>query len=131
MYLIGSALRSEDQIQDVASFIETIEQLNERDITVIEVLNTIINKAGDWKSQMNSVTGNVMKNHPNTFIQRAQELTVQIAMALGQPTENDQYTREIGYGVCCRLQGFGLAHEIQLQARLPLATYSFWLSRKG
>ncbi len=130
--LIGSALRSEDQIQDVASFIQTIEQLNERDITVLKVLNTIMNKAGDWKSQMNSVTGNVMKNHPNTFIQRAQELTVQIAMALGQPTENDQYTREIGYGVCCRLQGFGLAHEIQLQAReLPLANYSFRLSTEG
>ncbi len=130
--LIGNALRSEEQIQDVASFIQTIEQLNERDITVLKVLNTIMNKAGDWESQMNSATGNVMKNHPNTFIQRAQELTVQIAMALGQATENNQYTREIGYGVCCRLQGFGLAHEIDVQAReLPLTNYSFRLSTEG
>jgi hypothetical protein len=130
--LIGNALRSEEQIQDVASFIQTIEQLNERDITVLKVLNTIMNKEGDWKSQVNSVTGNVMKNHPNTFIQRAQELTVQIAMALGQATEKNLYTREIGYGVCCRLQGFGLAHEIDVQAReLPLTNYSFRLSTEG
>jgi hypothetical protein len=130
--LIGNALRSEEHIQDVASFIQTIEQLNERDITVLKVLNTIMNKEGDWKSQLNSITGGVMKNHPNTFIQRAQELTVQIAMALGQATEANQYTREIGYGVCCRLQGFGLAHEIDVQAReLPLTNYSFRLSTEG
>ncbi len=130
--LIGNALRSEEQIQDVASFVQAIEQLNERDVAVLKVLNTIMNKEEDWKPQMNSVTGNVMKNHPNTFIQRAQELTVQIAMALGQATENNLYTREIGYGVCCRLQGFGLAHEIDVQAReLPLANYSFRLSTEG
>ena len=130
--LIGNALRSEEQIQDIASFVQTIEQLNERDVTVLKVLNTIMNKEGDWKSQENSVTGNVMKNHPNTFIQRAQELTVQIAMALGQATEGNVYTREIGYGVCCRLQGFGLAHEIDVQAReLPLTNYSFRLSTEG
>jgi hypothetical protein len=130
--LIGNALRSEEQIQDVASFIQTIEQLNERDVTVLKVLNNIMNKNGDWKPQVNSGVGTVMKNHPNTFIQRAQELTVQIAMALGQATENNQYTREIGYGVCCRLQGFGLAHEIDVQAReLPLTNYSFRLSTEG
>lgn len=28
--LIGNALRSQEQIQDIASFIQTIEQLNER-----------------------------------------------------------------------------------------------------
>jgi hypothetical protein len=130
--LIGNALRSEERIQDVASFVQTIEQLNERDVTVLKVLNAIMNKEGDWKSQVNSATGNVMKNHPNTFIQRAQELTVQVAMALGQATESNLFTREIGYGVCCRLQGFGLAHEIDLQAReLPLTNYSFRLSTEG
>jgi hypothetical protein len=130
--LIGNALRSEERIQDVASFIQTIEQLNERDVTVLKVINMVMNKEGDWKSQVNSATGNVMKNHPNTFIQRAQELTVQIAMALGQSTETNQYTREIGYGVCCRLQGFGLAHEINVQPReLPLTNYSFRLSTEG
>jgi hypothetical protein len=130
--LIGNALRSEEHIQDVASFIQAIEQLNERDVTVLKVLNTTMNKEGDWKPQVNSITGSVMKNHPNTFIQRAQELTVQIAMALGQATENNQYTREIGYGVCCRLQGFGLAHEIDVQPReLPLTNYSFRPSTEG
>jgi len=35
-------------------------------------------------------------------------------------------------GVCCRLQGFGLAHEINVQAReLPLTNYSFRLSTVG
>lgn len=130
--VIGNALRSEEEIQDIASFIQTIEQLNERDVTVLKVLNTIMNKDGDWKPQMNSGMGNVMKNHPTTFIQRAQELTVQIAIALGQATEGNLYTREIGYGVCCRLQGFGLAHEIDVQAReLPLTNYSFRPSTEG
>ncbi len=53
-------------------------------------------------------------------------------MALGQATESNLYTREIGYGVCCRLQGFGLAREIDVQAReLPLTNYSFRLSTEG
>jgi hypothetical protein len=37
--LIGNALRSEEQIQDVASFIQTIEQLNERDVVVLRACN--------------------------------------------------------------------------------------------
>ncbi len=35
--LIGNAVRSDDQIQDVASFVQTIEQLNERDVIVVAV----------------------------------------------------------------------------------------------
>lgn len=130
--LIGSALRSEEQIQDVASFIQTIERLNERDLTVLKVLNKIMNKEGDWKPQQNPGVGDVMKVHPNTFIQRAQELSVQIALALGQKTEKNTYTREEGYGICNRLQGFGLAHEIEVQPReLPLTNYAFRLSVQG
>jgi hypothetical protein len=76
--------------------------------------------------------GDVMKVHPNTFIQRAQELSVQIALALGQKTEKNTYTREEGYGICNRLQGFGLAHEIEVQPReLPLTNYAFRLSVQG
>jgi hypothetical protein len=72
-----------------------------------------------------------MKVHANTFIQRSQELTVQIAIALGQRTETNLYTREVGYGICNRLQGFGLAHEIQQTRELPLTNYCFRLSTQG
>jgi hypothetical protein len=130
--LIGNAMRSEEQIQDVATFIQTIERLNERDVIVLKVLNKIMNKEGDWKPQQNPGVGDVMKVHPNTFIQRAQELSVQIALALGQKTEKNTYTREEGYGICNRLQGFGLAHEIEVQPReLPLTNYAFRLSVQG
>ena len=42
--LIGNALRSDHQIQDVSSFVQTIEQLNERDVIVLKVLTKIMNK---------------------------------------------------------------------------------------
>jgi hypothetical protein len=42
--LIGNALRSDHQIQDVSSFVQTIEQLNERDVIVLKVLKKIMNK---------------------------------------------------------------------------------------
>lgn len=133
--LIGNALRSETQIQDVETFVQTVEQLGERDVTVLKVLNKVMNKKGDWKPQPsppeNPGVGNVMKVHPNTFIQRAQELAVQIAMALGQKTETNLYIREVGYGICNRLQGFGLAHEIQQTRELPLTNYCFRLSTQG
>ncbi len=129
--LIGNALRSKEQIQDVASFIQTIEQLNERDVIVLKVINKIMNKEGDWKPQPNPGVGDVMKVHPNTFTQRAQELSVQIALALGQKTEKNTYSREEGYGICNRLQGFGLAHELEQTRELPLTNYCFRLSVQG
>lgn len=129
--LIGSALRSETQIEDVASFIQTIERLNERDITVLKTINRIMNKAGDWKPQPNPGIGNIMKVHPNTFTQRAQELSVQVALALGQATEKNSYSREEGYAICNRLQGFGLVHEIEQTRELPLTNYCFRLSVDG
>jgi hypothetical protein len=130
--LIGNAVRSEEQIKDIVSFVQTIEQLNERDLTVLKAINQVMNKEGDWKPQQNPGVGAVMKVHPNTFIQRAQELSVQIALALGQKTEKNTYTREEGYGICNRLQGFGLAHEIEVQTReLPLTNYAFRLSVQG
>jgi hypothetical protein len=44
--LIGNALRSETQIHDVASFIQNIEQLNERDLAILKILNQVMNKQG-------------------------------------------------------------------------------------
>jgi hypothetical protein len=129
--LIGNALRSEEQIQDVASFIQTLEQLNERDVTVLKVLNKIMNQQGDWKPQQNSVPGPAAKLHPSTLIGRAQELTVQIATELGQATERNTYNREEGYAICNRLQGFGLAHELDQTRELPLTNYVFRLSVQG
>jgi hypothetical protein len=130
--LIGNALRSETQIQDVASFIQTVEQLNERDVIVLKVLNSVMNKEGDWKSQPYSVQGNIKKLHPSNLISRKQELATQLAMALGQAIEKNDFSREEGYSICNRLQGFGLAHEIDAQHReLPLTDYVFRLSNQG
>lgn len=129
--LIGNTLRSEEQVQDVVSFVQTVEQLTERDILVLKVLNKVMNKDGDWKAQQHAARS-IMKVHPNVFIQRAQELTVQIALALGQKTEATTYNREEGYGICNRLQGFGLAHAVESQTReLPLTNYVFRLSTQG
>ncbi len=130
--LIGNALRNETQIQDVATFIQTLEYLNERDVAVLKALNNVMNKEGDWKAQPNSGVGNIMKLHPSTLISRAQELAVQVAIALGQKIETNTFSREEGYAICNRLQGFGLAHEIDAQHReLPLASYCFRLSTQG
>lgn len=129
--LIGNALRSNDQIRDVASFVETIEQLNERDVLALKVINKVMNEQGDWKPQPLPVANPISKVHPNTFTQRAQELGVQIAMALGQAVERNEYNREQGYAICNRLQGFGLVHEIEQTRELPLTNYTFRLSAQG
>ena len=127
--LIGNAVRSNQQVKDVASFIQTIEQLNERDVTVLKVINKVMNKAGDWKQTPGMPQ--VWKLHPSKLIQRAQELSVQIALVLNQKVERNTYTREEGYGICNRLQGFGLVHELEQTRELPLADYCFRLSVQG
>jgi hypothetical protein len=130
--LVGNALKSESGIQEIATFVQTIEQLGERDLTVLKVLNKVMNKEGDWKPQPNPGAGDVMKAHPNVFRDRAQELAVQAAMALGQKTETNMFSREEGYTICTRLVGFGLVHEIDVQPReLPLTNYAFRLSVRG
>ena len=110
---------------------QAVEQLNERDVIVLKVLNRIMNKHGDWKPQHDPISGQIAKLHPSTLISRAQELTAQIAMALGQATERNTYSREEGYGICNRLQGFGLAHELDQTRELPLSNYIFRLSTQG
>jgi hypothetical protein len=130
--LIGNALRSETQIQDVMTFVQTIEQLNERDVIVLKVLNKIMNQEGDWKPQQNPGIGNVMKLNASGLLSRAQELAVQVATALGQKTETNHFSREEGFMICLRLQGFGLAREVQPNVReLPLTNYSFQLTLQG
>ena len=130
--LIGSALRDDRQVEDVASFIQTLQQLNERDVAVLKVLNLVMNKDGDWSAQPNPSMNDVLKVHPNTFTQRSQELTLQVSIALDQKTESNLFSRELAFGICNRLQGFGLAHEIETQSReLPLTTYCFRPSVQG
>ena len=41
--LIGNALKSQDQIRDVVSFVQTIEHLTERDLIVLKVMNEVMN----------------------------------------------------------------------------------------
>jgi hypothetical protein len=128
--LIGNALRSASQIQDVTSFIQTLEHLNERDLLALKVLNKVMNRESDWRSPTSS--HDTWKVHPNVFSQRAQDLSFQIALALGQRVETNLYSREIGYGICARLQGFGLAHEVETETReLPLTSYAFRPSTHG
>jgi hypothetical protein len=132
--LIGSALRSEERISDLATFVQTVEQLGERDIAVLKVLNKTMNKEGDWTNQYGPVT--LWKIHPGVFINRRQELAVQVAAALGQKTDLDEHGRtfshEEGYEICVRLKGFGLAHEIELSPReIPIGDYCFRPSNRG
>ena len=46
-------------------------------------------------------------------------------------TNSPSIPREVGYGICARLQGFGLAHEFEQTRELPLTNYSFRLSVQG
>ena len=131
--IIGNAVRSADQIHDLAAFIRDVEALGEADIKVLKVLNTVMNKATDWTPAGRTV----ILLHPNTFIQRAQEMAVQVAQSLGQETDlskegGNPFSREEGYSICARLQGFGLAHEVPLSPRtVPSGDYCFRLSKRG
>lgn len=129
--IFGNALRSEDQIDSIVSYIESVHQMTERDFIVLQVINNVMNKVGDWKVQHGSVDGPAAKLHPSTLISRAQELSVQIAMALGQATERNIHNREEGYAICHHLQGMGLVHELEQTRELPLANYVFRLSVRG
>jgi hypothetical protein len=131
--LVGNAVRSQVRIQDLATFVQTIEQLGERDVAV-KVLNKIMNKEGDWTNTQ-SAPPTIWKIHPNIFIQRRQELAAQIAKQLGQRTDlplGQIFSHEEGYEICTRLQGFGLAHEIEVSPReVPIGDYCFRLSNRG
>jgi hypothetical protein len=129
LMILGNAARSDEQIDDVASFIRDVEMLGQRDIAVLRVLNRVMNKDGDWGKEI--LKGRL---HPNTFIQRRRELVLEIAKVFGMDAEKlpSVYSHEEGYSICARLQGFGLAHEIELSAReVPIGEYCFRPSKRG
>lgn len=124
--IVGNALRGETRIEDLASFIQDVEQLGERDFVALKVLNNVMNKNGDWGANL---SGNI---HPGLFIQRRQELAARMAEAFGADSSNPKFSREEGYEACTRLQGFGLAHEIELSPReVPVGEYCFRPSKRG
>jgi hypothetical protein len=121
--IVGNALRSEKQIDDLASYIQDVERLGERDIAALKVLNRVMNPAR---------TDSTKDIHPNEFIHRRQELSVEMSKAVGGAFEGPSISREEGYDACNRLQGFGLAHELELSARqVPIGEYCFRPSIRG
>jgi hypothetical protein len=121
--IIGNALREDKHIDDLASYIQDVERLGERDFVALKVLNKVMNPTRG---------GSTRDIHPNEFIQRRQELATEMAKALGGAFEEPSFSREEGYDACNRLQGFGLAHEIDISARqVPIGEYCFRPSRRG
>jgi hypothetical protein len=131
-----SAVSLQTKVTDLVSFIRDVEQLGERDIIGLKVLNRIMNKQGDWVDPpSNAASLTKPKLHPNTFTQRAHELSVHMAQALTdnpQLNNNDQFSREEGLQICLRLQGFGLAQEIGTSPReVPVSNYAARLTSRG
>jgi hypothetical protein len=128
--VIGNSLRSETAIADLVSYIQDVEQLGERDVLALGTMNRVMNKVGDWTEPDGRVR---RKLHPNTFIQRRQELATQMAQAFGMPTCGTDVPAFSGDAVCARLQGFGLAHQVQLSPfEVPVGNdYCFRPSRRG
>jgi hypothetical protein len=128
---IAGATICPTKVGDLVSFIQDIDQLNESDITALKVLNAVMNKEGDW----NDVNRTAVGLHPNTFLQRRQELAVQMALALGKTnrqTHGNTFSREEGLGLCLRLQGFGLAEVITSESRsVPITDYCARLTPRG
>jgi hypothetical protein len=124
--IIGNALCREKQIDDLASYIQDVEQLGERDMTALKVLNKVMNKPGNFNVNLDS---NI---HPGLFVQRRRELAVQMAHAFGMTTDGNTFSREEGYDACNRLQAFGLAHEIETSPRqVPTGDYPCRPSLRG
>jgi hypothetical protein len=124
--LLRNASFSETRVHDVVTFIQDIERLGERELIGLRVLNKVMNKQGDWQSTVSGPTGSRPTLHPNTFIQRSQELAVQMTSALSPAAslERNQFNREEGLQICLRLQGFGLAQMIQTEPRqVPITNY--------
>ena len=128
--VIAHAAISETEIADLTGFIKNIDELNEQDIATLRAINTVMNKPGDWAD----VRPNQAGLHPNTFIQRRQELGVAIARNLGRwpPSPGGDFSREEGLGICLRLQGFGLAEVLDTEARsVPRTDYAARLTPRG
>jgi hypothetical protein len=124
---ITVSISSQTKIQDLSTFVQDIEQLGERDIIGLKILNRVMNRESDWKDAPSPAIFNPSRLHPNTFIHRAAEfsaamteaLTGKSASSLGQA-----YSREDGLQICYRLQGFGLAQVIEVSQReVPISDY--------
>jgi hypothetical protein len=132
--MITNAIYSETQIDELASFIQDVERLNERDIVGLKVLNEIMNRAGDWGAPKtpHDLILHPYVIHPGTFIGRAQELSTRMASVLGKDTNKNTYSREDGLQICLRLQGFGLAEKIDTESRqVPITNYAARLTPRG
>lgn len=131
---ITGSITSETRVNDLVSFIQDIEKLGERELIGLKVLNRIMNKPGDWQEQAPPPQANPPKLHPNTFTHRAQEFSLQMAMALTGKTDlpGNNFSREEGLQICLRLQGFGLAQMIETSPReVPISNYSARLTTRG
>lgn len=124
--ILGGALRTDKQVDDIASYVQDVERLGEKDFAALKVLNKVMNKPSDW----NTTVGGSL--HPGLFVQRRTELATEMAGAFGQDVSKPQFSREEGYDACNRLQAFGLAHEIETAPRqVPIGDYSFRPSIRG
>ena len=114
-------------------FVHTIEHLTERDLIVLKIINEVMNRKDDWKPQHDSANpaAPIMKLHHSNIISRAQEFARRVAMALGQPVEKNLYNRDVGFEICARLEGFGLAHQLSPMTELPVTDYAYRLSGRG
>jgi hypothetical protein len=123
---ITVAISNETKVTDLPTFIQDIEQLGERDLIGLKVLNRIMNRELDWIDPP-APTLNVPKLHPNTFNTRALELALAMAEALtgrNAGALGNNFSREDGLQICYRLQGFGLAQIIDISAReVPISNY--------
>jgi hypothetical protein len=110
--LLTNSVIIETKVDELATFIPSIETLREDDVIGLKVLNRVMNKPGDWNQP-----GPPGVLHPNIFLGRAQELAVQMAKDFGKwpPAPNNPFSREKSLQICLRLQGLGLAQELERQ----------------
>jgi len=128
---IANATISPTKIDSLSSFIDDIDKLNERDITVLKVINAVMNLESDWAPDADQGRPN-KSLHPNTFLQRAQTLSMQVATAFGKNTDGNSFSREEGMGICLRLQGFGLAEMLPVETRsVPITNYCARVTTRG
>lgn len=125
---------SETKVIDLATFIQDIEKLGEREIIGLRVLNQVMNRANDWKGTPSPAVFNPPRLHPTTFTHRAAEFSAAMTHALMGPksTKSQAYSREEGLQICYRLQGFRLAEVIEMSPReVPISNYCARLTTRG
>lgn len=124
---ITVSISSESKIHDLTSYIQDIEKLGERDIIAMKVLNRIMNRESDWKDAPSPSVFNPPRLHPTTFTHRAAEFSMAMTEALtgkNAGTLGNAFSREDGFQLCHRLQGFGLAEVIGMASReVPISDY--------